>query len=52
MPIARPLLLLAAGALLAGCSANDTASNTSLVAGKEQFVKKCGSCHTLARAGT
>ena len=52
MPSARPLLLLAAGALLAGCSANNSASNTDLVAGKEQFVAKCGACHTLARAGT
>src|SRR3954468_23463613 len=23
-----------------------------VVAGKQMFVKKCGSCHTLARAGT
>ena len=52
MPIARPLSLLVLGALIAGCSASDTASNTSLVNGKEQFVKNCGSCHVLARAGT
>src|SRR4051794_17898246 len=52
MPSARPLSLLAAGALLAGCSANSNSSNTDLVAGKKLFVGKCGSCHTLARAGT
>ncbi|HEX4109052.1 MAG TPA: plastocyanin/azurin family copper-binding protein [Solirubrobacteraceae bacterium] len=26
--------------------------NTSLIEGKKLFVEKCGSCHTLARAGT
>ena len=34
----------------AGCSASD--DEADLVAGKEQFVEKCGACHTLARAGT
>jgi len=42
--------LLAATAVVSGCSLTD--SGTNVVAGKEQFVAKCGSCHTLARAGT
>jgi mono/diheme cytochrome c family protein len=33
-----------------GCSVKD--DNPDLVAGKKMFVQKCGSCHTLARAGT
>ncbi len=44
--------LAAALALLAaGCSGvkND---NANLIAGKQLFVAKCGSCHTLARADT
>ncbi len=43
-----------AGALLlavSGCSAK-TGDNANLILGKQQFVAKCGSCHTLARAGT
>jgi plastocyanin len=43
------LVVTAAALLLGGCSAN---SNTDLVAGKQMFVKNCGSCHTLAHAGT
>ncbi len=43
------LLVTAAALMLGGCSAN---SNTDLVAGKQLFVKDCGSCHTLAHAGT
>jgi plastocyanin len=35
----------------AGCSVKG-ADNASLIAGKQQFVAKCGSCHVLARAGT
>jgi plastocyanin len=43
---------LAALALLtAGCSVKG-ANNANLILGKQQFVAKCGSCHTLARAGT
>jgi plastocyanin len=37
--------------LAAGCSVKG-ADNASLIAGKQQFVAKCGSCHVLARAGT
>jgi mono/diheme cytochrome c family protein len=44
-----------AGAALAlvasGCSVKG-ADNANLIVGKQQFVAKCGSCHTLARAGT
>ncbi|HEV2982274.1 MAG TPA: hypothetical protein VGX51_12650, partial [Solirubrobacteraceae bacterium] len=40
---------LALGA--AGCSVK-AEDNASLIVGKQQFVAKCGSCHTLARAST
>jgi mono/diheme cytochrome c family protein len=43
------LVLLALGA--AGCSVKG-ADNANLIVGKQQFVAKCGSCHTLARAST
>ena len=39
--------------LLGACgSQNATQSSDNLVAGKQLFVERCGSCHTLARAGT
>jgi plastocyanin len=41
-------LLLGAG----GCGAVKGQDNANLITGKQQFVAKCGSCHTLARAGT
>ncbi len=44
----------ACGALLialGGCSIK-RGENVDLVAGKQQFVGKCGVCHVLARAGT
>jgi plastocyanin len=41
--------LLAIGT--AGCSVKG-AQNANLITGKQQFVAKCGSCHTLTRAGT
>jgi plastocyanin len=45
--------LLAALALVAGgCSSGTGATNANLILGKQQFVAKCGSCHTLARADT
>jgi uncharacterized cupredoxin-like copper-binding protein len=47
------LAVAAAAALLvgvSGCELKDDGSN--LVAGKKNFVAKCGSCHTLKRAGT
>ncbi|HTY97147.1 MAG TPA: plastocyanin/azurin family copper-binding protein [Solirubrobacteraceae bacterium] len=45
---------LAAVAVLAaaGCSSVKGTSNANLIAGKVQFVSKCGACHTLARADT
>jgi plastocyanin len=42
--------IAAAAAGAGGCNVAD--SGTNVVNGKEQFVQKCGSCHTLARAGT
>jgi plastocyanin len=47
-------LLAGAGALLFGASgcAVKREDNANLITGKQQFVAKCGSCHTLARAGT
>lgn len=45
--------VLAASALaVAGCGSVKGGDNANLVAGKRAFVAKCGSCHTLARAGT
>ena len=49
------LLLAATGATavaLSGCGQSVTRDDDNLVAGKQMFVGKCGSCHTLARAGT
>jgi len=44
--------LMAALALpVAGCSVKG-ADNANLISGKQAFVAKCGSCHTLARANT
>lgn len=46
--------LAGAGSLLlagAGCAAK-RGENANLIVGKQQFVAKCGACHTLARAGT
>jgi plastocyanin len=42
--------LLPVALLAAGCGAG--AGNADVVAGKQLFVKKCGSCHVLNRAGT
>ncbi len=47
--------LLASGLVLlavAGCGVAKHGEEADLVAGKQQFVAKCGACHTLARANT
>jgi mono/diheme cytochrome c family protein len=44
--------LLGALALLAGGCSVKGEDNPNLIVGKQQFVAKCGSCHTLARANT
>jgi plastocyanin/cytochrome c2 len=36
---------------VAGCSVK-RGENANLITGKQQFVAKCGACHTLARANT
>jgi mono/diheme cytochrome c family protein len=44
---------LASGALLAACGSQaPSSSSDNLVAGKQLFVERCGSCHTMQRAGT
>jgi plastocyanin len=43
---------LAALALAAGGCSVKGGDNPNLIAGKQAFVAKCGSCHTLARANT
>lgn len=52
----RPAGVLAASACLVliagGCASIKQGENANLIVGKQQFVAKCGSCHTLARAGT
>jgi plastocyanin len=37
---------------VSGCSGVKRGENANLIAGKQEFVAKCGSCHTLARANT
>jgi plastocyanin len=44
-------LLLALALFTTGCSVKG-ADNANLIVGKQDFVAKCGSCHTLARADT
>ncbi len=55
-PLRRTLVALAAGASLAAalgaCDTDAVPENADLVAGKKAFVKSCGSCHVLDRAGT
>jgi plastocyanin len=38
--------------VVSGCGSVKGGDNANLIAGKKDFVYKCGSCHTLARAGT
>jgi plastocyanin len=49
--VAAAALLGALALVGAGCSVKG-ADNTNLIVGKQAFVAKCGSCHTLARAET
>jgi plastocyanin len=55
MPSASKLALVALAAtsviVFSGCSVK-SGENADLVAGKQLFVQKCGSCHILNRAGT
>jgi mono/diheme cytochrome c family protein len=44
-------LLTALLLISAGCSVKG-ADNANVIAGKQQFVARCGSCHTLTRANT
>ena len=47
--------LLGVGCLLLGvygCGGVKRGEDSNLIVGKQQFVAKCGSCHTLARAST
>jgi plastocyanin len=48
----RKLAALAGLALLCSGCAVKGADNANLIVGKQAFVAKCGSCHTLARADT
>jgi plastocyanin len=44
---------LALAAIVGGCGSQAaTSASDNLVAGKQLFVERCGSCHTLGRAGT
>ena len=48
-------LLVGTGGLLlalSGCGSVKQSDDVNLINGKQQFVAKCGSCHTLARANT
>lgn len=40
------------GVGVSACSSAGVSENANLIAGKEAFVEKCGSCHVLERAGT
>jgi plastocyanin len=48
---ALAVALTAAAALVAACGGSST-KDADVVAGKQMFVQKCGSCHVLNRAGT
>src|SRR5829696_650337 len=54
----RPSRAASAAAILgvalaaAGCGTGGIDNNTNVAGGKELFVSKCGSCHTLSDAGT
>ena len=46
------LAAVGAAVVLSACSAQPAAEDADVIAGKQLFVAKCGSCHVLARAGT
>jgi plastocyanin len=49
------MLLTASGSMLlaaSGCGSVKHNESANLIVGKQQFVAKCGACHTLARANT
>lgn len=48
--VAASLATATAALAMSGCSIKD--DNANVVAGKQAFVQKCGSCHVLSRAGT
>jgi mono/diheme cytochrome c family protein len=49
----RALVALVGAALVGGLGAcGSETKDRDLVAGKQEFVKNCGACHTLSRAGT
>ena len=50
----KPLLLIGAVLLLAGCGTGGKASSsgTDQTNGQKQFQAKCAGCHTLAAAGS
>lgn len=49
---AVPAVLAAAAIAVSGCTNSGTQQSADVVNGKQLFVEKCGSCHTLKRAGT
>ncbi len=49
---AAAAVLAALALVTAGCSVKGGTENANVIEGKKQFVAKCGSCHTLARAET
>ena len=54
-PVAKlcaPAAAMAAVLVLGACSIKNGPDHADMVAGKKLFVAKCGSCHTLYRAGT
>lgn len=49
--LATGVIAVAAAVTLSACGSSGTA-NADLANGKDQFTKKCGSCHTMKAAGT
>ncbi len=49
---AAALGLVALALATSACAVKQNSGNANLVYGKQQFVAKCGACHTLARANT